>query len=420
MRRLLRSNHGTHLSTRLFSSSKHIVGSSLHVFKLPTQKSQLYQCNCTIFFRGITSSNPSECLNQYLTNLSPREEVQLEEELLDAISNEKTGVIDPILQRNIRDLGWIKRIKLLDNVKNMESKANTSHEEGLKHSITAKLILPTLMISHSNKLKEDLIRVIQETVWNGWVKKNAKEGKSISFSDHDSALMMQSIKVNVELKSSKPIPFVRNIKEHDDVIKKLGPGLANVRHFLAVYSCKGGVGKSTTAANLAYELSRLGGRVGLLDVDIYGPSLPILVKPDDSAVRKSPIGPGVVKPILHRGVKMLSLGFVSPQSGVPGSGSNTGAAVMRGPMAGRVVTQLLKGTEWGELDVLILDMPPGTGDVQLTVCQELELSGAVSVTTPSKLAAVDAAKGVEMFTSLGVPTLAIVENMSYFDVSLQV
>ncbi len=92
---------------------------------------------------------------------------------------------------------------------------------------------------------------------------------------------------------------------------------------------------------------------------------------------------------------------------------------MRGPMAGRVVTQLLKGTEWGDLDVLVLDMPPGTGDVQLSICQDLELSGAVSVTTPSKLAVTDAVKGIEMFTSLGVPTLAIVENMSYFDVSME-
>lgn len=425
MRRLQRSIHKSHwnmfhhrirfLSARPFSSSKH-VGSSLRVFQLPHRTHhQQYQHKSVIFYRGIASSNTLERLNHYLTNLSPREEMKLEEELLHAISNEETGVIDPVLQRNIRELGWMKEIKLSGNVINMDTNTNKPREEGLKHSITAKLMLPTLMISHTQKLKEDLIRVIQETVWKRWVNHSIKEGNSKSFSDSESALMMQNIKVNVEFNASKPIPFVRNVREHEEVIKKLGPGLANVRHFLAVYSCKGGVGKSTTAVNLAYELSRLGGRVGLLDVDIYGPSLPILVKPDDPAVRKSPIGPGVVKPILHRGVKMLSLGFVSPQSGVPGSGANTGAAVMRGPMAGRVVSQLLKGTEWGELDVLVLDMPPGTGDVQLTVCQELELSGAVSVTTPSKLAAVDAAKGVEMFTSLGVPTLAIVENMSYFD-----
>jgi len=112
---------------------------------------------------------------------------------------------------------------------------------------------------------------------------------------------------------------------------------------------------------------------------------------------------------------MLSLGFVSPNSGLPGGGLAGGAAVMRGPMAGRVVSQLLKGTDWGSLDVLILDLPPGTGDVQLQLCQDIELSGAVAVTTPSNLSIIDSMKGIEMFNSLGVPTIAVVENMSYFE-----
>jgi hypothetical protein len=122
----------------------------------------------------------------------------------------------------------------------------------------------------------------------------------------------------------------------------------------------------------------------------------------------------MVLPIQHGGVKLLSLGYVNPESGVPGSGSTGGAAIMRGPMAARVVAQLLKGTDWGNLDVLVIDLPPGTGDIQLAICQDLRLSGAVAVTTPSKLALSDAQKGIDMFTSLGVPTLAIVENMSYF------
>jgi Mrp family chromosome partitioning ATPase len=208
--------------------------------------------------------------------------------------------------------------------------------------------------------------------------------------------------------------MARRAQDHQDYIQKLGPGLAHITHFLAVYSCKGGVGKSTIAVNLAYELARMGGRVGLLDVDIYGPSLPVLIHPDDAAVHPSPMGRGMIYPIHHRGVKVMSLGYVSPGSGVPGSGPQGGAAVMRGPMAGKVVAQLLKGTDWGELDVLVLDLPPGTGDVQLAVCQDLQLSGAVAVTTPSKLALSDAKKGIEMFTSLGVPTLAAVENMAYF------
>jgi Mrp family chromosome partitioning ATPase len=126
----------------------------------------------------------------------------------------------------------------------------------------------------------------------------------------------------------------------------------------------------------------------------------------------------MVYPIEHMGVKLLSLGFVSPKSGVPGASGDihSGAAVMRGPMTSKVVTQLLKGTDWGDLDILLLDFPPGTGDVQLTVCQQLNLSGAVIVTTPSKLALVDAVKGVDMFQAMDVPTLALVENMAFFSV----
>lgn len=151
---------------------------------------------------------------------------------------------------------------------------------------------------------------------------------------------------------------------------------------------------------------------------ITGPSLPTLVTPSDLAVRRSPLGTNMVYPIEHMGVKLLSLGFVSSKSGVPGASSdiNSGAAVMRGPMTSKVVTQLLKGTDWGDLDVLLLDFPPGTGDVQLTVCQQLNLSGAVIVTTPSTLAMVDAVKGVDMFQAMDVPTLALVENMAFFSV----
>ncbi|KAL7547849.1 hypothetical protein ACHAWF_011124 [Thalassiosira exigua] len=229
-----------------------------------------------------------------------------------------------------------------------------------------------------------------------------------------------------------------------------GPALRHVRHVVAVHSCKGGVGKSTVALNLAYALAGLsdssdlapasaggasskpGARVGLVDLDVYGPSLPLLVKPADPAVRRSPpeVGEGMVEPIEHEGVKLMSLGWVSPNSGVPGSGGGgsqgvdgSGAdgddggsapAVLRGPMAGRVVNQLLRYTNWGDLDVLILDLPPGTGDVQLEVCQSLSLSGTVAVSTPSKLARADTRKGVRMMGEMGVRTLAVVENMAYF------
>ena len=171
----------------------------------------------------------------------------------------------------------------------------------------------------------------------------------------------------------------------------------------------------------------MGGRIGLLDVDVYGPSLPLLVKPDDVTVRQSPPDESsasndddtsidMIEPIIHNNVKLMSLGYVSPTSGVPGSGMNsTSATVLRGPMAGRVVSQLLKGTNWGNLDVLVLDLPPGTGDVQLEICQSIQLSGAVAVSTPSKLAWSDVMKGVSMFGELNVRTLCVVENMSYFE-----
>jgi len=365
---------------------------------------------------SISSTANNNNVSSFLSNLSPRQEVKLEQNILAAISNEENGVMDPILKSNIRSLGWIQSIEVSKNapiayIGGDHGTANTRDGS----SLNINLRLPTMMHPHVDDIRQQIQSIVAQIISEMEHDQNKANNSIIQEIDASTDTVTSSSAVHVNISASKPAPFVRNIEEQDALIKKLGPGLSNVRHFVAVYSCKGGVGKSTVAVNLAYELSRLGGRVGLLDVDVYGPSLPVLVEPDDPEVRQSTIGPGVVKPIEHKGVKLLSLGFVSPTSGVPGSGKGGGAAVMRGPMAGRVVTQLLKGTEWGDLDVLVIDMPPGTGDVQLTICQDLELSGAVSVTTPSKLAAADAAKGIEMFTSLGVPTLAIVENMSYFD-----
>lgn len=150
------------------------------------------------------------------------------------------------------------------------------------------------------------------------------------------------ISVNVEaIASSQSLPFMaRLLDDHEEFLNELGPGLCSVTHAVAVYSCKGGVGKSTVAVNMAYEMARRGGRVGLLDLDIYGPSLPVMVRPKDITVRSSPKGSGMVYPIEHEGVKLLSLGFVSRKSGVPGSGKDNGAAIMRGPLAIKVVAQL--------------------------------------------------------------------------------
>ena len=325
-----------------------------------------------------------------IAGASPRQMADLEERVWSALG---TNVIDPETNLSLQKLGWLHR-------KLAVSKNSDSIE-----SVQITLKLPTLLHPSLEAL-ESKVREETEREIGQWATDN-----NLS---NDVGLQVE---VDVNSIAKQPIPWTVQSGEHtqDDVDSRLGPGLANVSHFLAVYSCKGGVGKSTVAVNLAYELARLGGRVGLLDVDVYGPSLPLMVNPEDDAVRKSSLGASMVRPIEHEGVKLLSLGYVSSNSGIPGSGKSDNAAVLRGPMAGRVVAQLLKGTEWGDLDVLILDLPPGTGDVQLTVCQEVNLSFAVGVTTPSNLAIADARKGISMFNSMGIETIAMVENMAYFE-----
>ena len=188
------------------------------------------------------------------------------------------------------------------------------------------------------------------------------------------------------------------------------PSLQNVGALIGVSSCKGGVGKSTIAANLAFALAGMGGRVGLLDADVHGPSLPSLVGLPDGALPLVRAESKLIRPPLVGGVKLMSYGFLA-------KGASTGrvsAAVMRGPMVGKVVGQMLSGTDWGDLDYLLVDLPPGTGDVQLTLCQTYGLTAALVVTTPQRLARVDVEKGIDMFANLGVPIAGLIENMAYF------
>ncbi len=180
------------------------------------------------------------------------------------------------------------------------------------------------------------------------------------------------------------------------------PGLIpEVEAVVAVASGKGGVGKSTVAANLAVALARLGQRVGLLDVDIYGPSVPTMFGIVD---RPTVVGTRI-RPFEKFGVKLMSLGFVL-EADTP--------VIWRGPMVMRAIEQMLGDVEWGALDILVLDLPPGTGDAQLTVTQKIPLAGAVIVTTPQDVALIDARKGLAMFRKVEVPVLGIVENMSTF------
>ncbi|ETL81719.1 hypothetical protein, variant 2 [Phytophthora nicotianae] len=214
------------------------------------------------------------------------------------------------------------------------------------------------------------------------------------------------------------------VKDTDFEISKSRPrnaragrfsSLAHVSDIIAVSSCKGGVGKSTVAVNLAFSLAKRGARVGILDADIYGPSLPTMVSPEDCTIRQSKKIKNFVEPVDYEGVKCMSFGFVN-QRAAPGAGG-VGAAVMRGPMVSKLVDQLILGTEWGDLDYLVVDMPPGTGDIQISLSQQMAISAAVVVTTPQRLSFVDVEKGIAMFEDLKVKTAAVVENMSYFDCS---
>ena len=179
-------------------------------------------------------------------------------------------------------------------------------------------------------------------------------------------------------------------------------GVPGVGAIIAVASGKGGVGKSTTAVNVALGLLANGLRVGILDADVYGPSMPRLLK---ISGKPSQIDGRIIVPMENYGLKVMSMGFLVEEET---------AMIWRGPMVQSALLQMLREVAWGELDVLVVDMPPGTGDVQLTMAQQVPLAGAVIVSTPQDLALIDARKGLNMFRKVEVPVLGIVENMSYF------
>jgi len=176
--------------------------------------------------------------------------------------------------------------------------------------------------------------------------------------------------------------------------------IPGVRNLIAVGSGKGGVGKTTVAVNLAVALAKLGHKVGLLDADVYGPNVPLMM-----GINQTPMAQGErIQPLRNFGVKLMSMGFLNP---------GDKPLVWRGPMLHSVIQQFLRGVDWGELDYLVIDLPPGTGDVQLTLIQTAPITGAIVVTTPSAVSLEDARKAIHMFSQVRVEILGIVENMSY-------
>lgn len=216
---------------------------------------------------------------------------------------------------------------------------------------------------------------------------------------HAEVYQKAKIKVNLKVEAASAKPKTNEIK---------GKPIPGIQNIIAVASGKGGVGKSTVTANLAVTLAKMGFKVGLLDADIYGPSMPIMF---DVALEK-PLavnvgGKSKMKPVESYGVKILSIGFFTQPNQ---------AVIWRGPMASKALNQMIFDAHWGELDFMLLDLPPGTGDIHLSIMQAMPVTGAVIVSTPQEVALADAKKGVAMFQqdSINVPVLGIVENMAYF------
>lgn len=209
------------------------------------------------------------------------------------------------------------------------------------------------------------------------------------------------------IQASFPRSTVEVMVRETGIPEKAHHALPNVKNLVAIASGKGGVGKSTIAANLAVALAQQGARVGLLDADVYGPSQPTMFGMADETMRAEKAEDGRILgyPNEQYGVKVASIGFVMQRDQ---------AAILRGPMLAGYFTTLVEQIQWGELDYLLFDLPPGTGDIQLTLTQKIPLTGAVVVTTPQEIALVDVRRSIQMFRKVNVDVLGVIENMSYF------
>jgi len=240
--------------------------------------------------------------------------------------------------------------------------------------------------------------IVDVTISNPTLQAKKKVEVEIMKAIHDHVYQKADVKVNVKVEATEKAP----------TNKIQGTKIEGVQNIIAVASGKGGVGKSTITANLAITLSKMGFKVGILDADVYGPSMPIMFDvADEKPLAVNIDGRSKMKPIESYGIKILSLGFFTQPNQ---------AVIWRGAMASKALNQLIFDSDWGELDFMLIDLPPGTGDIHLSIVQAIPLTGAVIVSTPQKIALADAKKGVAMFQqeNINVPVLGIIENMSYF------
>jgi len=276
-------------------------------------------------------------------------------------------------------------------------------------AITQEVVLKALGTVQEPDLKKDLVTL-------NMIRNVHIDGKKVSFT----VVLTTPACPLKELIRTSCIEAIHNLIDKDlqvtvdmiaDVtsIRKTGPVLPKVKNIIAIASGKGGVGKSTVTSNLAIALTKAGAKVGLIDADIYGPSIPVMfaVEEERPRVVQDEHGKNIILPIIQYGVKLISIGFLTPPDQ---------AIVWRGPMASSALRQFISDCDWGELDYLLIDLPPGTSDIHLTLVQTVPLTGAIIVTTPQKVALADAQKGLSMFTQpqINVPVLGVVENMAYF------
>ncbi len=274
--------------------------------------------------------------------------------------------------------------------------------------LTEELIKKSLSRVQDPDIKRDLVSL-------GMIQSVHIEGKTVSFKvvlTTPACPLKEVIKNNcieaLEEDFGKDWKWDIFMTSQVTTVRDAAPILPDVKNIVAIASGKGGVGKSTTSVNLAVALAQLGAKVGLIDADISGPSIPTMfnVEGEQPAVKK--VGEkNVIIPVTQYGVKMMSIGFLTPTDS---------AVVWRGPMASSALRQFISDVEWGELDYLLIDLPPGTSDIHLTMVQTVPVTGAVIVTTPQKVALADANKGLSMFRQpqINVPILGVIENMAYF------